>query len=93
MKLLLDEMYPRLLAEQLRDAGYDVVAVVERPELIGRPDVDIVRWALDHRRVVVTENVVDFAMLAATDHAGLRGDLLTNQPAASRAPSARLRST
>lgn len=71
MKLLLDEMYPRLLAEQLRDAGYDVVAVVERPELIGRPDVDIVRWALDHRRVVVTENVVDFAVLAATDHAGL----------------------
>jgi hypothetical protein len=71
VRLLLDEMYPRLLAEELRDAGYDVVAVVERPDLIGRSDLDIVRWALDDRRVVVTENVVDFAVLDAADHAGL----------------------
>ncbi len=36
MKLLLDEMYPRRLAEQLRAEGHDVVAVVELPDLVGR---------------------------------------------------------
>jgi hypothetical protein len=71
VRLLLDEMYPRLLAEQLRDAGHDVVAVIERAELIGCPDIDIARWALAHQRVVVTENVVDFAVLDIADHAGL----------------------
>jgi predicted nuclease of predicted toxin-antitoxin system len=57
VRLLLDEMYPRRLAEQLRDAGHDVAAVVERPDLVGRPDVDIARWARERQRVVVTENV------------------------------------
>lgn len=33
MRLLLDEMYPGRLAEQLRRAGHDVVGVVERAEL------------------------------------------------------------
>jgi len=71
VRLLLDEMYPRLLAEQLRDAGHDVFAVVELPGLVGRPDIDIARWALDHQQVVVTENVVDFAVLDPAEHAGL----------------------
>lgn len=71
VKLLLDEMYPRRLADQLRDAGHDVVAVVERPELVGRPDEEIAGWALDHQRVVVTENVADFLALGAQGHAGL----------------------
>lgn len=71
MKLLLDEMYPRRLARQLRDAGHDVVAVVERPELVGRPDEEIAGWALDHRRAVVTENVADFLALGTQRHAGL----------------------
>lgn len=64
-------MYPRLLAEQLRDAGHDVIAVVEQPDLVGRPTIDIARWAREHQRVVVTENVVGFAVLDADDHAGL----------------------
>jgi hypothetical protein len=71
VRLLLDEMYPRRLAEELRSAGHDVVAVVELPELIGRPDADVAHWARDEGRVVVTENVADFASLDVTDHGGL----------------------
>ena len=71
MRLLLDEMYPRQLAEQLREAGHDVVGVVEQADLVGRPDLEIARWAREQDRVVVTENVVDFVALDAGDHAGL----------------------
>ena len=63
VKLLLDEMYPRRLAEQLRADGHDVVAVVELSDLVGRPDVT--RFARESGRVVVTENVVDYARLDA----------------------------
>jgi predicted nuclease of predicted toxin-antitoxin system len=63
VKLLLDEMYPRQLAERLRNGGHDVVGVVERGDLVGRPDLEIARWAREQERVVVTENVVDFVSL------------------------------
>jgi hypothetical protein len=84
VKLLLDEMYPQRLAEQLRDAGHDVLAVVERPELVCRPDEEIAGWARDHQRVVVTENVADFLGLEAQGHAGL---LLLNARRWPRTPS------
>jgi hypothetical protein len=71
VKLLLDEMYPRRLAEQLRADGYDVVAVVELPDLIGRPDLEVAHFALEQGRVLVTENAVDYAPLDAAEHAGL----------------------
>jgi Domain of unknown function (DUF5615) len=71
VKLLLDEMYPRRLAEQLRADGFDVLAVVELPDLVGRPDLDVAHFALGQGRVVVTENVVDYAPLDAAEHAGL----------------------
>ena len=71
MKLLLDEMYPRRLAEQLRADGHDVVAVVELPDLVGRPDAEVTRFARESDRVVVTENVVDYARLDVGEHAGL----------------------
>jgi hypothetical protein len=71
VRLLLDEMYPAALAELLRDRGHDVVAVVEVAELVGRPDGDVVRWAHEHERAVVTENVVDYAGLEPGAHGGL----------------------
>jgi Domain of unknown function (DUF5615) len=71
VRLLLDEMYPRRLAEDLRSAGHDVVAVVEFPELTGRPDREVAAWARDAGRMVVTENVADFAALDVADHGGL----------------------
>ncbi|WP_255418043.1 hypothetical protein [Geodermatophilus sp. TF02-6] len=42
MRLLLDAMDPRRLAERLFAGGHDVVAVVEMPDVIGRADVEVV---------------------------------------------------
>ena len=81
MRLHLDEMYPRRLAERLRS---DVVAVVQLPDLIGRPDEEVARYAREHRRVVVTENVADFAALDRSQHAGL---LLVNARRWPRTPN------
>ena len=88
MRLLLDEMYPRRLAEQLRSAGFDVIAVVEVPELVGSSDADIARQGLRDGRTVVTENVVDFALLDVEAHAGL---LLVNARRWPRTPNGRPR--
>lgn len=88
MKLLLDEMYPRRLAEQLRADGHDVVAVMEVPELVGRPDVEVARFARENGRVVATENVVDYARLDVGEHAGL---LLVNAQRWPRTPKGLLR--
>ena len=65
MKLLLDEMWPPEAAHQLRLRGRDVEAVVERPELRGKPDEVIFSAAQSEGRAVVTENVADYLPLAA----------------------------
>lgn len=64
MKLLLDEMYPPALADALRAAGIDVSTVAERG-LAGRSDPDILAAVAADGYVVLTENVSDFARLAA----------------------------
>jgi hypothetical protein len=64
LKLLLDEMYPSVVAERLRARGHDVVAVTERLELRSLTDVDVFRVSKDERRAVVTENVADFVSIA-----------------------------
>ena len=72
--LLLDEMYPPALAQQLRTGGHDVVAVLEvEVGLAARTDEDVLTWADRHDRCVVTENVADFARLAQQGfrHSGL----------------------
>ena len=77
MNLLLDEMHAPAVAVELRRLGYDVVAVKERPELVGLADADLLRAAAADRRAIVTENVKDFAALHKTGtasgqpHAGL----------------------
>ena len=65
MKLLLDEMWPPGIASQLRCHGHDVVAVAERPELRGQPDAAIFAASQAEGRVIVTENVIDYRLLAA----------------------------
>lgn len=57
MKLLLDEMYPYSIAEQLRARGHDVVAVGERPELRGGADEVVFAAAQEERRAIVTDDV------------------------------------
>lgn len=72
--ILLDEMYPPALAKRLRDSGHDVVAVLDvEVGLASRSDDDVLAWAARNSRYVVTENVSDFARLAAQGvaHCGL----------------------
>lgn len=63
MKLLLDEMYPRVIADQLRGRGHDVISVHEAPGR-GSPDPDVLEHARLEGRTIVTENVRDFRPLA-----------------------------
>lgn len=65
MRLLLDEMYPASIAEQLRARHFDVVSVHETglSHLEGAPDEDVFAAAVALRRAIVTENVPDFRRL------------------------------
>jgi hypothetical protein len=60
LKLLLDEMMQRSVAEQLRARGHDVVAVTERSELRNIPDADLFARMQEEGRTVVTYNRDDF---------------------------------
>ena len=60
MKLLLDELYTHVIAEQLRDRGHDVVSVHERPDLEGLKEFDLFRLTAAEARAIVTENWPDF---------------------------------
>ena len=76
-RLLLDEMFPGSMAEQLGAKGYDVRAVVTSPEFTGLPDEEILIGATEAGRSLVTANIKDFMSLRARyraadrSHAGL----------------------
>lgn len=65
MRLLLDEMYPATLAEQLRARGHDVVSVhdADYHHLEGAPDAEVFAAAIADDRALLTENVADFRRL------------------------------
>jgi hypothetical protein len=54
VKLILDEMLSASIAEQLRTRGCDAVAVAERAELRGLPDVTLFEFAQTEDRSIVT---------------------------------------
>lgn len=64
MRLLIDEMYPPALAEGLRAAGIDAVTVGDL-HLSGNSDAEPFAAAAADGRAVLTENVGDFARIAA----------------------------
>jgi predicted nuclease of predicted toxin-antitoxin system len=66
LRLLLDEMYPPRLAEELRRRGHEVIAVAEIPELRASEDEVLLLAATADRRVLVTENIVDYPEIVAT---------------------------
>jgi len=76
LKLLLDEMYPSLIARELRARGHDVASVHESPGS-GTSDEQVLDYARSEGRAVLTENVRDYrplveALLAAGDsHGGI----------------------
>jgi len=67
VRLLLDEMYPATVAEQLRARGHDVVSIHDPAyrRLEGSPDEEVFATAIAESRVLVTENVPDFRLLEA----------------------------
>ncbi len=69
---MLDEQYSSAIAQELRRRDVDAVAIQrERPDLEGQDDEAVLRTATRERRVVVTNNVRDFARLV--EEVGLRG--------------------
>jgi hypothetical protein len=64
LRLLIDEMYPPAIAEQLSARGGHVEAVTARSDLRALADTDIFALAQQEQRAVVTENVADFSVIA-----------------------------
>ncbi|MGH3942902.1 MAG: DUF5615 family PIN-like protein [Pseudonocardiaceae bacterium] len=62
-RLLLDEMFAPMLADQLRAEGFDVVVVAGHATLAAALDEEVMRWAVAEGRRLVTENVKDFQPL------------------------------
>ncbi len=77
MRLLLDEHYSPEIARQLRHRGHDAISVAERPDLMGVADDELLARMAGEQRVILTENAVDFVILAhrgaatGEDHAGI----------------------
>ena len=65
MRAILDEQLSPQIAALLRQAGYDVDAVADREDLVGRSDRVIFGSASSEGRAVVTNNIKDFRPLAA----------------------------
>ncbi len=77
MRLLLDELYSKQIAEQLRERGHDVVSVKERPDLEGLRDEEVFALMATEQRAILTENWADYSRLmrqaadAGTSHYGV----------------------
>ena len=69
MKLLLDEHLRLPIARLLLDRGHDVVAVLERPDLMGMLDEIVWKIAIAEGRSVVTENARDFVSVTRATNA------------------------
>jgi predicted nuclease of predicted toxin-antitoxin system len=66
VKLVLDEMVPPVIAEQLRRRGVDAIAAVEPAHsrrYAGAPDELVFARAQEGGRTVVTDNVADFELV------------------------------
>lgn len=77
LRLLLDEHFSPEIARQLRSRGHDVIAARERADLRGLADRQLLGFATDASRAIVTENVADFvelhreSTLRGVPHAGI----------------------
>jgi nucleoside-diphosphate-sugar epimerase len=71
--LLLDDMFPHPMAEQLCAKGHDVRAVVSTPTFAGLPDEEILIGAAEAGRALVTANIKDFMPIDARYRALGRG--------------------
>ena len=65
VRLLLDEMHAPSVAEALEAEGWDVLAVAASTDLRGMPDEELLAHATADGRVLVTENIADFAAIVS----------------------------
>lgn len=63
MRLVLDEHLDNAIAVELRRRGHDVVAVTEDPHLHGIGDRELLAWAAEVGRVIVTYDARGFGPL------------------------------
>jgi predicted nuclease of predicted toxin-antitoxin system len=63
LPLLLDEMFSDTIAQQLRAKGHDVISVVAHSTLVALPDDQILAYATNEGRALVTANIKDFIPL------------------------------
>lgn len=70
VRVVLDEMFSPVIAQQLRGRGHDVLAVAEDRQLRAMTDPELLDWASEHGRRIVTENVRDFRPLIINDPPG-----------------------
>jgi predicted nuclease of predicted toxin-antitoxin system len=64
VRLLLDEMISPRIARELRQGGFDVVAIkADRPELEALADGEVLRRATRERRALVSNDVLDFRLI------------------------------
>jgi predicted nuclease of predicted toxin-antitoxin system len=70
--LYADEQFPREVVNQLRDLAHDVLTVQEADNR-GEPDENVLAFATDQGRAVVTLNRKDFFRLhrESDDHGGI----------------------
>lgn len=82
VKLLLDEMHAHSIAEALTEDSWDVMAVAAEVDLRGMSDEDVLAHSAASGRALVTENVVDFVLLAAhwTGDGGAHAGLIFTNP-------------
>jgi predicted nuclease of predicted toxin-antitoxin system len=73
-RLYADEQFPRMVSELLRTMKHDVLTVQEAGNAnLGIPDEEVLAFAIDNERAVVTLNRQDFIQLhrANSEHFGI----------------------
>ncbi len=70
-------MFPPIIATRLRERGHDVVAVADDPQLRAMTDPELLAWAVEQGRRILTENVRDFRPLVV-DEPATHGVLFTS---------------
>jgi predicted nuclease of predicted toxin-antitoxin system len=73
-RLYADEQFPRIISELLRTMGHDVLTVQEAGNAnLSIPDEDVLAFAIDDNRAVITLNRQDFIRLhrISSQHFGI----------------------
>jgi predicted nuclease of predicted toxin-antitoxin system len=80
-RLYMDEQFPKVVSQLLREMGHDVLTVQEAGKgNLGIPDEDVLAFAIAENRAVVTLNRDDFIRLHRADSQHYGVIVCTNDP-------------